>query len=496
VRNRNAPLLVITALLVSVSASTRAQDIEEEQVYASELIKSTPYVVWYGSDETMTAERLAAYCAPILWFSPDEPLLEEKFGKDITIPNAFPFEEDTGKPVVYFRFRKILERGVEAETAFNYEGGSKADAVMSIKDIAGIDIDFFFYYPWEEGLNAHEHDVESVQMKVAVARGDTEDTKYVIAVTRIVGKAHGVLWYDNTLESGGSTYFPIHILVEEAKHASCTDKNGDGLYTPGYDVNKRVNDAWGVRDIIRSGGLFSASWQSWMAKMRPATTRVFPPTPADSPRLEHHKRDGVYAPDNAIYELRPFPTAEKADEHLEPFIADKGYPDWPEVSEISSIDKFGDWAYDESFAKSFSLALRIDGHAGISFMFPFFIFKNFEDPLAGGYILHRVYLTGEDLQDFGYTAVYTPSASRWIDPYFAVGFEDYTYDLGDGTIGSNTSFQMETGFKFRVNVLHTPFKIGRKLGTDFWGLRLGIQYRGAWEIRRLGYVVEIGAGSF
>ena len=32
-------------------------------------------VVWYGSNPTITFEELAKYCGPILWFSPDEPLL-------------------------------------------------------------------------------------------------------------------------------------------------------------------------------------------------------------------------------------------------------------------------------------------------------------------------------------------------------------------------------------------------------------------------------------
>ena len=44
-------------------------------------------LLWTGSDPTMTIERLAAYAAPVLWVSPDEPLL--KAG-----PEPFPFEED------------------------------------------------------------------------------------------------------------------------------------------------------------------------------------------------------------------------------------------------------------------------------------------------------------------------------------------------------------------------------------------------------------------
>jgi hypothetical protein len=487
-------LTALGALLVL--AAPAHGKLEAEKTYSCALIKETPFVVWHGNAATMTAEQLAAYCAPILWFSPDEPLLEDRTGKDITIPEPFPFEEGTGRPVVYFRLREVLERGDRTGPAFEPRGENRAEALIHLENVAGVRLDFFFYYPREEGLNAHEHDVESVEMMVAVARGETDACRYAVAVTRTKGKAHGVLWYDNTLESDAYTALPLHILVEEAKHASCTDKNGDGMYTPGYDVNTRINDAWGVRDIIRSGGLFAASWQSWMAKMRYDDARVFPPMPDDSPRRAKYVRAGVYAPDNAVYELRPFPTDEKADDHLKPFIANKGYPDWPELSEVHDVDKFVGWLADESWAKSFSLALRADGHVGVSFMFPFWIVRNFEDPMGGGYILHRIYLTGRKLRDFGYTAVYTASASRWVDPYFAAGFENRVRDLPEGGTSTKNVFIVETGLKFRVNIKHTPFKIGSKLGTDFWGLRLGLRNAGGWTLDEIGYVVEVGAGSF
>ncbi|MFC1799493.1 hypothetical protein ACFL2Z_01085 [Candidatus Eisenbacteria bacterium] len=59
-------------------------------------------LVWSGTDPLMTLEDLAAYCTPVLWFSPDEPLLGEAEGKDIMLPEPFPFEGAPGGPVTYY----------------------------------------------------------------------------------------------------------------------------------------------------------------------------------------------------------------------------------------------------------------------------------------------------------------------------------------------------------------------------------------------------------
>jgi hypothetical protein len=102
---------------------------------------------------------------------------------------------------------------------------------------------------------------------------------------RITGKAHGILWYDNTLTVDQTTQLPVHVLVEEGKHASCTDRNADGRYSAACDVTERVNDAWGTRHA-GTGTFFSGHYQSWMTKVLEADTRVFLPLPEDSPLRE------------------------------------------------------------------------------------------------------------------------------------------------------------------------------------------------------------------
>jgi hypothetical protein len=487
-----ASIIIATALTAGWAQVTQAQQklLEKERTSLEDI----EGFVWAGEDPMMTIEKMAALCAPILWFSPDEPLLGKTAGKDIRIPMAFPFQDQPDAPVVYYRVRRIMIREEADWSDISVDRSDPGKTVIDISMINAIDLDFFFYYPTEEGFGGHEHDVESVEMKVLFGRkGVVVEGLYAMAVWKVVAKAHGVLWYDNTLEVDEYTHFPITILVEEGKHASCTDKNMDGYYTPGYDVNRRINDAWGVRDIIRSGGLRTGGFESWMAKVRDEQSLVMPPIPEDSPHREQFIEDGFFAPDFAVYELRPFPNAEKAEKKLKPFIEDKGYQEWPEFETFGDIRHFSKWFVDERFMKSLAIAYRYDGDNGIVFNFPFFIVKNFEERMSGGWIVHRLYFKDKKLRDIGYNVLYTTSASRWVDGYFAIGFEYDLYDTPDGE-ESQWLFVTEPGIKFRANLSHSPLKFITKLGTDFWGLRIGVKYTGAWSFTDIGYVVEIGAG--
>jgi hypothetical protein len=232
-----------------------------------------------------------------------------------------------------------------------------------------------------------------------------------------------------------------------------------------------------------------------MAKVRRPEHRVFPPLPVDSPLRARHTRDGVYAPDNAIYELRPFPSAERAEPDLVHFIADKGDSNWPTVDKWRDLDQFRDWADTEAFVKSLSVAFYADGNYGISFSFPFFIVKNLEDPMGGGFITHRMAFTDTNFRDFTWMANYSPSASRWIDPYFAAGVEWDKEDAPGGGTTTDADPVLETGLKFRASLAHTPFKFVTKV-ADFWGLRFGVKGNGFFDIDTLRYVIEVGAGTW
>ena len=115
--------------------------------------------------------------------------------------------------------------------------------------------------------------------------------------------------------------------------------------------------------------------------------------------------------------------------------------------------------------KSLAISLYTDGDLGFSFVFPFFIIKNLEVNISGGFLVWRLYLKDHDLRDFGLMAMYAPSASRWIDTYFAFGWEWFE----EGPVGASQKyddFVLETGLKFRVQLGHSPLKFLTAL-TDF-----------------------------
>ncbi|NMO13570.1 hypothetical protein HPC49_00440 [Pyxidicoccus fallax] len=469
-------------------------------------LDALPGVVWHGTETKLSLARLAAYAAPIYWFSPDEPRLRSEEAGDIQLPQALPFQPAAATPVVYYQFDEVSLSGGDTGRASLQRREDPGDTEVDLRYVTSFQLDFFAYFPTEQGVGAHTHDVETAEFKAIVVSTASEvfqeftglrcsPTEHVVLVTRVSGKAHGLFWYWNVSDTDEDTRFPMHLLVEEGKHALGTDKNGDGYYTPGYDVSRSVNDAWGVRDATRGGQLFSGSYQAWMTKVRRPEDRLFPPLPEDSPlRAALKRREGAGA--RAEYTLRPLPPAAQARSvpGLSPFLEDKEVPGWPEIKEAGTLEDLGEWVEADRSLRSLSLSFYADGDVGLSFVFPFLVVKNLELPVAGGYLVHRMYLKDDQLRDLGWMALYTPSASRWFDTYFAAGVEWDLEESGAGT-RRRTDFVMESGIKFRVNISRSPVSALRVL-TDFWGLRLGIKSYGFFDVDRLTYVFEVGAGTW
>jgi hypothetical protein len=493
-------------LAVFLLASAAATDAAAQRCDFS----NVPGVVWWGTESRMTVARFASYMAPILWYSPDEPNLNEKSGPDIRVPEPLPSESaGTVRPVLYYQLNRALRSpGSNADVIARVEGHPD-QSTLDLSHLALVFVKYFGYFATEEGLGAHPHDIEPAEFRVAIAPSTWDGfkrwipggprcatTNYVIAVTRVSGQAHGLVWFWNVINTDEYTQFPMHLLVEEGKHAFATDKNGDGVFTKGFDVNVRINDAWGVRDIIRTGRVFSGGYESWMTKLRRPEHRVLPPLPDDSPLRRGMVRRHA-AVRNAVYELRPFPSLAGAggDHVLEHLMQDKVIDNWPTVEGLNDAASWGKAAAEGAVIKSLSIAYRNDGKSGLVWSFPFFVVKHLDEPMTGGYILQRMYVRGENLRDFGWTALYTPSASRWLDSYFSAGAENLHTTDSTGAIVGDWGFVAETGVKFRVNINETPLKALHVL-TDYWGVRVGLKYRGAMNITGLAFVFEIGAGSF
>jgi hypothetical protein len=495
---KRAALLLSAFLLLASGAAAQTAAVPASTCD----IDSVAGMVWRGRATQLPLSRLAAYVAPVFWFSPDEPSLNRTRGAAIRLPEPFPVEGDADHPVVYYQFTKVLTRDHAGPAVL--DRSAPGGPMLSLEHSRGFELSFYAYFRDELGLGAHPHDIEPVEFRVVILRGDEfpelrargcgrEDR--IVYVTRTTGKAHGLVWFWNVLETDDYTRFPMNLLVEEGKHALATDKNSDGVFTQGFDVNRRVNDAWGVRDIISTGTLYGGGYQQWMAKTRRPEHRVLPPLPDDSALLDD-LADQVGEAELATYELRPFPgmAVVGEDEGLRRIMAGHVVDDAPRVVEVNSLEALGDFVGEGEALKSLSINYRYDGTSGVSFVFPLFIVKNFEEPLAGGYVMHRVYLQDVGLRDVGWMLLYTPSASRWFDTYVSGGVEWDKRDV-DGAERTDASFVLEGGVKFRVNVLHSPLKFLGKL-TPYWGLRAGIKNTGAFTVNRIGYVLEIGAGSF
>ncbi len=466
--------------------------------------EALPGVVWWGADRYMTAKRLVSYAAPIIWFSPDEPNLQGAEGEDIRHPEPFTFDAPAEGPVLYYQILdiQVREEAEESQAFERIENDIDASRI-DLRAVVGLNVSFYAYYQTEEGFGAHPHDVEPASFRLALLRGsdvtdyvgECPDDLHLIAVARSTGKAHGLVWYWNILDTDEMTRFPMHLLVEEGKHGFGTDKNGDGLFTPAYDVNVRVNDAWGVRDVIRTGMLFSGGYQPWMTKARQPEHRVLPPLPEDSPLLEP-LAESVDGMELAVYEIRPFPSPELAgeDQALRYLMENQAELGWPDMGRIHDPEQFGQFLEEGAVLKSFSLSAYADGDLGFSFVFPFFVVAHLNFPMTGGYVVHRMYLKDDRLRDFGWMLTYMPSASRWVDTYFGAGYEGEDEKDPEGSVSRKRGFVLETGLKFRANIAYSPLKF--LPFTHFWGVRLGVKYRGFWNIDRLTYVIEIGAGSF
>ena len=96
-------------------------------------------------------------------------------------------------------------------------------------------------------VEALDADLEALDLDIAI--DVMPDGGHRIRIVRAAGLVRGTEWNANDLTIVPGTKLPITMLVEHGTHAMGPDRNADGFFTPGHDINRRIGDAWGVRDV-------------------------------------------------------------------------------------------------------------------------------------------------------------------------------------------------------------------------------------------------------
>jgi hypothetical protein len=217
------------------------------------LVSNRGGILWQASDGEFTLADLAQRTAPVLELSPDEPL----FRRGIRGPQPMIGEAVVWPNVVYYAVRRlVLTRSRDpAEPRALHEwfgikwsfGPVRTHGAEAIR-IQEVVIRYFLYYPEDYGpFHGHLHDLEGVDVHI----GSTS-THDGLRVTRVAASAHGVSWFTNELSIDEDTdvVIPPHVFIERGKHATAPDRDANGVYKNGYDVNRFIRDSWGVRDML------------------------------------------------------------------------------------------------------------------------------------------------------------------------------------------------------------------------------------------------------
>jgi hypothetical protein len=398
-------------------------------------------IVWQGPLDRATIDDLAGRVAPILWFSADEPLAVGM----ASLPEQLPCDlsDDPPGAVVYYL-------ASADPSALKIDPGKSQQLAIT----------FYFYYHEDIGLGCHSNDFEHATFHLEVrstAPVAAATPQAVIRLDEVEGAAHGSAIYANWLElsKASDTSLPLVLLVEEGKHSVCPDRNGDGVYTPGYDTNVLVNEAWGIRDVLGSGFGAGRRYEASMTKPRFQEDRVAPPS--DDPAVWSRYRSRFGRPSRR-YALRPIPVACRRGAETTWKKEPDPLPGCQRRTLSSLLQEAGvrhrtrwnatkNW-FEQTFAGG---GLRIDNHAySLDAIIPIY-----EEPVYGGIVFeqianrivepslqtgHHTYFPGADFGIF-----YTPSLATFMNPYLGVG---WSTDRAKNSFYEG--FDVEGGLRFRV----------------------------------------------
>jgi hypothetical protein len=395
-------------------------------------------------------------------------------------PDPHPCDDPSDVPIVYWALDRVALRESEALA-------EPVETNPRLLEMASeIVIRFFFYYRIDIGKGGHPHDIEGADVYVSLR--EEEEGCSEVRVERTVAFAHGVDWYSNEVELGADTKYPLTFLVEEGKHATAPDRNADGIYTPGYDVNRRVKDAWGVRDVLGSGALISPRYETSMTKPRRPLYRVVPESPLPSCLDEDHRSieegDAVLA----RYQLRPArhvpicsgivaPRRLEGSMRLNAFGLDRA----PTQQRFAALESALLQPPSGPGALVPSVAFRWDQRPGVALLFHGLDLREL-------YVVPRFTLVTGPRASF--EALITQTAAQFASGYFSTGAAHG--QPSDAAPGWHAV--LETGVKFRVTL--SGWQRIFSLGYSFAGVRLGIRSDGFNHLTNLRLVFELGAGAF
>jgi hypothetical protein len=530
-----------------VGKPKEGEDEEQRKKRLDDVKKHLPAgVIWCAphkeSDKgsnTVSAQMFAEQAAPILWFSPNEPL----FSTTPHLPQPLPGDETKDSAVVYYRISEVLLklRGQKSASSGNFDR-------LELDNIKKLTLKYYFYYSKDIGFGGHLHDLESVRFDINfTVRDETgleiTDTAhkgpryYVANISKIIGAAHGVTWYGNQLDLGKNekdTSLPVTLFVEEGKHATSPDRNADGFYSPGYDVNYRYSDAWGVRDLLGSGQLGSAKYEGAMTKpRRPEHMIKVKPTETNTVQCllqpytgEHKDKLMLSKREYKLTPARVFETKKEQDirfkrEQAQQKAEGKKLKDdkiagWMKDAEFGEMEdekyvakppkqpegdssllrawRFGNGVErNEELWDAIPITLRAEGRQyGFSILPPVGRYQVF---FLDGYFLPKINVMFPNARDtripgrkidrpvrFSLEAMYTPSASRTFDWYTTAGAE---WERPDQSVSYATKFVTEGGLRFRFNL--TKLLVGG---------RIGLRVTGFPEARSPRLIFELGTGAF
>ena len=113
------------------------------------------------------------------------------------------------------------------------------------------------------------------------------------------------------------------------------------------------------------------------------------------------------------------------------------------------------------------------------------------EPLSGGYLVNRLYASDQNLRDWGWMVMYTPSGSRSFTRTCAGDIDTNRFENEDRHHREDPGVRgRRAGIKLRFRA---PNRILGSI-TNFWGFRAGVKSVGAFDIDDLSYIIEIGAG--